>query len=123
MQTALLKLEQRALDCETAAVAAQRAARRDHPVARDDDGNWIPVVRHADGTVGVRMADGLSDVAIAAGFAVWNFKQRPPARELELGSAKIKREGKLASLAREVIVEFAKIGRERCFGLTQLSRI
>src|SRR5260221_517468 len=44
-----------------------------------------------------------------------------PARELELGSAKIERQGEFASLAREVIVEFAEIGRERWLGLTRLS--
>src|ERR1700686_3307234 len=69
------------------------------------------------------MANGLSDVAVAAGLAVWDFEQRMPTRELELGSAKIEREGKLASPAREVMVEFAEIGREGWFGLTQLSRI
>jgi hypothetical protein len=41
---------------------------------------------------------------------------------LELGSAEIEREGELAALAREVIVEFAEIGREGWFGLTQMSR-
>src|ERR1700674_3714860 len=123
MKTALLKLEQLALDVETAAVTAQRPARCNHPVAGDDDGNWIPVVRHAYGTVGVRMANRLGDVAIAAGLAVRDFEQRTPARELELGSTKIELEGELASLTGEVIVEFAKIGRERRFGLTQLSRV
>src|SRR5258708_32023219 len=44
-----------------------------------------------------------------------------PARELELGSAKIERQGELASLAREVIGEFAEIGREGWLGLMQLS--
>jgi len=87
----LFKVQQLALDVQTATVAAQRATRCDHPVAGDDDSHWIPVVRHADGTVGVRVANGLSDVAVAAGLAVWNFEQRPPAGELELGSAKIER--------------------------------
>src|SRR5260221_4750810 len=44
-----------------------------------------------------------------------------PAGELELGSGKIERQGEFASLAREVIVEFAEIGRERWLGLTRLS--
>src|ERR1700730_8076332 len=113
MKTALLKLEQLALDVEPAAVTAKRPARCNHPVAGDDDGNWIPVVRHADGAVGVRMANRLGDVAIAAGLAVWDFEQCAPASELELGSAKIEWEGELASLTREVIVEFVDIGRER----------
>src|SRR5512136_1971134 len=97
----LLQIEQLTLDVETAAVTAQRAARCDHPVAGHDDGDWIPVVRHADGPVGVRMADGLSNVAVAAGLAVWNFEQRAPTRELKLGSAEIERKGELAALARE----------------------
>lgn len=123
MKTGLLKVKQLAFDVETAAVTAKRSARCDHPVAGDDDGDGIPVVRHADGTVGVRVANGLSDVAVAAGLAVRDFEQRMPARELELGSAEIEREGELASLTREVIVEFAEIGREDWFGLMQPSRI
>ncbi len=87
----MFKVEQLALDVETATVTAQRAARRDHPVAGNDDSYWISVVRHADGTVGVRVANGLSNVPVAAGLAVWNFEQGVPAGELELGSAKIER--------------------------------
>src|SRR3979411_257033 len=101
MKTALLKVEQLALDVETAAVTAKRPARCDHPVAGDDDGNWIPIVRHANGAVGVRVANRLGDVAIAAGLAVWNLEQCTPASELEPGSAKIKRQGEHASLPRE----------------------
>src|ERR1700675_3633044 len=98
MRTGLLKVEQLALDVETATIAAQRTARRDHPGAGDDDGDWIPVVRHADGAVGVRMANRLRHVAIAAGLAVWNFEQCTPASELKLGAAKIEGQGELASL-------------------------
>src|ERR1700682_4417148 len=115
MKTALLKVKQLAFDVKTAAVAAQRSARCNHPVAGDDDSDRIPVVRHAHGPVRVRMANALSNVAVAAGLAVWDFEQRMPARELELGSAKIEWEGELASLAREVLVEFAALGAEgRC---------
>src|ERR1700687_498640 len=123
MKTSLLKLEQLALDVETSSVTAKRAARCDHAVAGYDDGNWIPVVRHAHGAVGVWVANGLGNVAVAAGLAVWNFEQCTPARELELGSAKIEGEGELVSLACKVTVELGKRGRERWFGLTQLSRI
>src|SRR4029077_9569380 len=69
------------------------------------------------------MANRLGDFAVAAGFAIGNFKQCTPASELEFGSTKIKWEGELASLTGEVIVEFQNIGRERRFGLTQLGRI
>ena len=111
-KTGLFKVEQLALDVETAAVTAQGAARCDHPMAGDDDGHGIPVVRHADGAVGVRVADGLSDIAVTAGLAVGNFEQCAPAAELEVGSAKIERERELATIAREVFVEFPKIGCE-----------
>ena len=111
-KTGLLQVEQLALEVETAAVTAERAARCDHPVAGDNDGDWIPVIRHADGTAGLRVANRFGDVAVAASLAVWNFEQRMPARELELGSAKIEREGKRATLTGEIIVEFAEIGRE-----------
>ena len=111
----LLQIEQLALDVETPAVTAERAVRRDHPMAGHDDGDRIPVVRHADGPVGVRMADRFSDVAVTARLAIRNFQQRAPARELELSSAEIERQGELAPLPREVFVELAKIGRE---GLT-----
>ena len=79
----MLKLEQLALDVETAAVTAQRATRCDHPVAGDDDSDRIPVVGHADGAVGMWMTDGLRNVTIAAGLAIWNFKQSIPAGELD----------------------------------------
>src|SRR5208282_688327 len=69
----------------------------------------------------MRVANGFSDVAVAAGLAVGNFEQCVPARKLEVGSAQIKRERELAALACEVIVEFAEIGREDWFGLAQLS--
>ena len=122
MKTGLLQVEQLALYVEAAAVTAQRAAGRDHAVAGDDNGDGIPVVRHADGTVGMRVADGLSDVAVATGLAVWNFEQRMPARELELGSSKIERQRELATLAGKVFVEFSEIGRKGCFGLMQRAR-
>src|SRR5260370_16469430 len=122
MKTALLKLEQRALGVAPAAVTAQRASRCDHPVAGDEDSDRIPVVGHAYGAVGLRMANRLGDVAVAAGFAIWNFEQCTPASEVESGPARMKGEGELASLTREVVVEFANVGRERRFGLTQLSR-
>ena len=112
MKTGLLQVEQLAFYVESAAVAAQGAARCDYAVAGDDDGDGIPVVRHADGAAGVRVANGLSDVAVAAGFAVRDFEQRMPARQLELGSAEIEREGELVALAREVFAELVEVGSE-----------
>jgi hypothetical protein len=117
-----LKVEQLALDVEPATIAAQRAARCDHPVAGNDNSDWIPVVRHAYGTVGVCVANGLSNVAVAAGLAVRDFEQCAPARELELGSAKVERERELSALARKVFLELAQIRREGWLRFLELSR-
>ena len=108
-----LKVEQLALDVEPATIPAQRAARCDHPVAGNDDSDWIPVVRHAYGTVGPRVANGFRNVTVTASLAVRDFEQCAPARELELGSAKIERERELAAFARKVFIELAQI---RCEG-------
>ncbi len=118
-----LKLQQLAFDVETASVTTERAARCDHAVARHDDGDWIPIVRHADGTVGMRVANGLSDVTVAAGLAVGNFEQRPPARKLELSSTKVERKGKLASLACKVFAELVKVGSEDRPRFLELNRL
>ncbi len=119
----LLKVEQLAFDVEPATITAQRAARCDHPVAGNDDGDWIPVVRHAYGSVRVRVANRFRNVTVTAGLAVRDFEQSAPARKLELGSAKIKRERELAAFAREVFIELAQIWREGWLGFPQLSRM
>ncbi len=119
----LLQVEQLAFEVEASTVSAERTARCDHPVARDDDRDRIPIVRHADGTVGMSVADGFSNVAVTAGLSIRDCEQRVPARKLEFGSPQIQRKRKLAALAFEVFVEFAEVGRERGFGLLQLSRI
>src|SRR5271155_2133997 len=70
----------------------------------------------------MRVANGFGNVAVAAGLTVWNFEQCAPTRDLEVGSAEIKRKRKLAALAHEVIIEFAEVGREGWFGLAQLGQ-
>src|SRR5271169_640367 len=110
-------MEQLAFQVEPATVSAQRSARRDHAVAWHNDGNWIPVVRHANGTVGVRMADGLRDVAVATCFAIGNIEQGAPTRELKFGSAEIERNRELAALSGKIFLKLVKIGSEIGFGL------
>jgi hypothetical protein len=68
------------------------------------------------------VANGFSDLAVAAGFAVRNFEQRMPARELEPGSAKIERERKLATVACEIFVELVKVRSERFPRFLNLNR-
>src|ERR1035437_8803012 len=116
------KVEQLALDVEPATIAAQGAPRCDHPVAGNDDSDWIPVVRHADGTVGPRVANRFRNVTVTAGLAVRDFEQCAPARELELGTAKIELKRELAALARKVFLELAQIRREGWLRFLQLSR-
>src|SRR5271154_5526679 len=119
----LFQVEQLALGVETAAVPAQGSARCDHTMAGHDDGDGIPVVRHAHRAVSMRVADSLGDITVAARLSVGNFEQRMPACQLEVGSAKIERERELAALARKVFVEFLQIGAEREVRFLQLSRI
>ena len=115
----LFEREQFAFDVETATVTAQGSARRDDSVARHDDGDGVPVIRHAHGSAGIRVADGSSDVQVAASFTVWNFKQSLPACYLERGSAKIEREGEVAQPPAKIFVEFAEVGREGCLGFAE----
>ncbi len=104
--TGLLESEQLPLDVEAPTITAERTVRRNHAVAWDDKGDRIPVVGHADGTAGLRMADRSGDVAVTARLAVRNIEKRAPACELEAGSAKIERYRKRATLSREVLLEF-----------------
>ncbi len=112
MNGGLLEIEQFAFEIEAAAVSTERATGGDHPVAGNDDRDGVAVIRHADGAIGVRVADDLSNVAIAARFAVRNFQQRPPAGELEICSAKIEGVRELAPLAREVFIELTQVRRD-----------
>ena len=89
-------------------------------MTRDNDGDWVPVVRHPDGTMGVRMTNRLSDVAIAAGLPIRNFEKRPPACQLKIGPTKIEGEREFTPLAGEIFVELAKIGSEGWSRLAQL---
>ena len=116
-----LQVEPLALDVEAAAIAAQRSAGCDHAVAGDDDGDWIPIVGHADGAEGLRVSDGAGNIGIGAGLAVGDREQRLPAGEWKRSSAKIERHRKFVPLTGEVLVQFAEVGREGLFGIAKLN--
>jgi len=69
------------------------------------------------------MVNRLSNVAIAPSLAIRNFEQRIPANQLKIGAAEIEREGKLAALAREILVELAKVRCQGGAGFLQLKFI
>ena len=54
------------------------------------------------------VSDGLRDVAVAAGLAVWNLEQRAPAGQLEFGAAQIEGLREVAALARKIFIEFGR---------------
>lgn len=55
-----------------AAVAPERAVSGNHPMARDDETHWIAPDRTANSPGSTRTPDGLSDLAVAAGFPTRN---------------------------------------------------
>src|SRR5882762_5034898 len=78
-------------------------------MAGDDNRNRVAVVCHTNGAKSIRFADGPGDVRISASLAVRDCQQRTPARELEIGSAKIEWEAELAASAREILFEFTDV--------------
>src|SRR2546430_835013 len=65
-------LEQPALAVQATAEAGQLAARPDHTVAGDDDGDRVLAVGGADGAGGARAAETARQLAVAGGRAVGN---------------------------------------------------
>src|ERR1700739_2767527 len=115
------EVKQLALDFNPATVSAQRTVRRDHAMARHNDRNRVAVVRHADRAIGVRMANGLGQIAVAARLAVWDVAKLAPAFQLKLGAPQIERNGKLPALTREVFVELLKVGSQQLSRFLELN--
>ena len=114
MKLRSLEPQQECLGGQSAAVAAEFCARRQHPVAGHDDRDRIVMIGLSDGAVGVGASDGASDVGVALCLAVRNAQQLFPALLLKFGSAEIERHGEIASLAGEVLVELLpNVGRLR----------
>ena len=74
-------------------------------MAWDYDCQMILVIRHTDSARGVWLAEIPGDVAVTARFAIWNFQQFTPDRDLKWSSGKIERKVEVSSLASEVLVE------------------
>src|SRR5204863_71902 len=78
-------VEQPALRLRPEAIAADRAARADHTVARHDQRDRVGRVRHADGPGRARHAHTRSQVSVRHGLAGANLTQALPHRALEIG--------------------------------------
>src|SRR5439155_27373352 len=76
-------LQQPALAVQAAAEARELAARADHPVAGDDDGDRVLSVGRADGAGGARVAEAARQLAIAHRRAVGDGPQGVPDTPLE----------------------------------------
>src|SRR5450755_3986885 len=120
---ALLHIQQPAFEIKTATITAQRAARRDHPMAGHDDRDRIPVVGHANGAASQWASNGACNFQVAARLTIRNFQERVPACKLELRPTQIEGKGKLAALTREIFFKFAEVGLKGRLRLLQLNRI
>jgi len=55
-----------------AAIAGEVACCANNSMTRDDDGNWVVMIRLANSAEGIRAADGAGDICIRAGLTVGN---------------------------------------------------
>jgi hypothetical protein len=116
-----LQLQQISFDFKAAAIPAERAVRRNHPMAGDHDCYPVAIVRHADRSKAPRPPDSARNVAIAPRLAVRDSEESPPAGQLKVGPAQIQWKIELAALAGKVIVQFAQIRLQGPLGFFELN--
>ena len=85
-------------------------------MTRNYNRDRIAIVRHADSSKGVRVPDGLSDVPVAAGFAVRDVEKGTPAFQLKISAAQIQRKREIFAMAGEVFVKLTEPGAKRTPG-------
>jgi hypothetical protein len=115
-----LQLQQISFDFKAAAIPAERAIRRNHPMAGDHNRHRIAIVSHANRSKPPRPPDSTRDVAIAPGLPVRDSDESPPAGQLKVGPAQIQGKIELAALAGKVLVQFADIRLQGLLGLLEL---
>lgn len=115
-----LELQQISLDFKAAAVPAERAVRRNHPMAGDHDCQGIAIVGHSDSSKAPGPPDSSRDVGIAPRLPIRDSEESPPAGQLKVGPAQIQREIELAALAGKVLVQVAHIRFQRLLGFLEL---
>src|SRR5262245_14457337 len=98
-------LEQPALAVHAAAVAGETPVGADHAVAGNHDRHRVVVIREADGAGGLGLIHLARDVAVRAGLAERNARERAPHLELELRAQHVERDLELAQCAEEVRLE------------------
>src|ERR1051325_2843628 len=74
-------------------------------MAGHHNGDWVFAIGSAHRTNGLRAPDLTSNLAISAGFAERDRRQRLPDFLLESGAGDIELEGKRFALSREVVLE------------------
>jgi hypothetical protein len=110
------KLQKSALDVEPAAVPDEAAIRTDDSVTRDDDGDRVFIVGHADGPAGLRVPHRRGNVPVRACLTVWDVAQRRPYVFLKRRSGRLERQVKRASLSEEVLRKLIRrVPEERRF--------
>src|SRR4051794_38852264 len=110
---ARLELEQGALHLDPARVAGERAVGADDAVARHDDRDRVQRVRAADGAARRGPADPRRDLGVRRGLAVRDRANLVPHAPLELRAGEPELEVELGALAREVLLELDRGGRQR----------
>jgi hypothetical protein len=115
-----LQLQQISFDLKATAVPAQRAIRRNHPMAGNHDRYGIAIVGHAYCSKAPGLPDSTRDVAIAPGLSVRDSEESPPAGQLKVGPAQIQGEIELAALAGQVLVQLTQIRLQGLLGVLEL---
>ena len=87
-----LPLQQCALPGEPPAIAAEIAVAPDHPMARDDQCDWIGGARSGDRAGTPWCTHGLGDFGVAPGLASRNHPEGVPHPMLKCGSAQVERD-------------------------------
>src|SRR3989442_1027819 len=98
-------LKQPALAVQAAAEASQLAARPDHTVAGDDDGDGVLAVGGADGAGGARAVEAARQLTVARGRAVRDGTQGVPHAPLKRGASRGERQVEGRAGAREVLAQ------------------
>src|SRR5262245_54267019 len=92
-------LQEPPLALRAQAVAAELAVAADDAVAGYDERHWVGGAGMANGALGVRLTNGVRDLAVAAGLAKRNPAQFLPYTALEGGGADIERQVDVRHLA------------------------
>ncbi len=95
------ELEQPFLTPHTSRIPYERPVASDNAVTRNDDGNIVFAIATGGGTDDFGVAKSFSEIHIADGFAVRNFKQFSPNPFLKIGALLVYRQFKIPTVTME----------------------